>query len=305
MRLEEVPDPSPGAGEVLVRLHAAGINPVDTYIRAGRYGDRAFPYTPGLDGAGTIERVGDEVARWKPGDRVYVGGSTTGTYAEKAVCAQNQVHPLPEGISFEQGAGVNVPYATAYAALYLHARARAGETVLIHGASGGVGIAAVQIARAAGMRVIGTGGTEEGRRLVLEQGAHEVLDHHDPEYLAQGMALTGGAGFDVILEMLANVNLGKDLKVVAERGRIVVIGSRGTVEIDPRDAMSRCASIIGMVVLKASPAELAGIHAAIGAGLGSGTLRPVVGQTLPLAEAARGHRKVIESRAFGKIVLTT
>ena len=148
-------------------------------------------------------------------------------------------------------------YGTAYRALFQRARAVAGETVLVHGASGGVGVAAVQIARASGLTVIGTAGSEKGRELVAEQGAHHVVDHRAPKYLEQILGLTDGRGVDVILEMLANVNLGKDLGLLAERGRVVVIGSRGTVEIDPRATMGRDASILGMVLAKTPEPEMA------------------------------------------------
>ena len=167
-----------------------------------------------------------------------------------------------------------------------------------------VGTAAVQLARARGLRVLGTAGTDRGRELVREQGAHEVFDHRAPDYLAQILDATSGRGVDVVLEMLANVNLGKDLTILAPRGRIVVIGNRGRVEIDPRDAMSRDADIRGMVLPNTPAAEMASIHAALVAGLENGTLRPVIGQELPLAEAPQAHRAVMEPGAFGKIVLT-
>jgi len=305
MRLEETPDPEPGPRQVLVRVGAAGVNPVDTYIRSGAYATRPpLPYTPGQDAAGTIEAVGAEVTWVRPGDRVYTAGSVSGVYAELALCEEGQVHPLPGNVSLAQGAGVNVPYATAYRALFSRAHALPGETVLVHGASGGVGTAAVQIAAAHGMTVIGTGGSEEGRKLVLEQGARHVLDHHAPDYLQQLMEWTQGRGVDVILEMLANVNLGKDLTAVAKGGRVVVIGSRGTVEINPRDAMARDAAILGMVLFNGSERELAGIHAALGAGLANGSLRPIVGQEFSLAEAPRAHEAVMAAGARGKIVLT-
>ncbi len=304
LKFEDVPDPHPGLGEVLVKIEAAGVNPVETYIRTGTYARKPTPpYTPGSDGAGVVERVGEGVRCARPGDRVYVIGSSSGTYAEKAVCAQNQVYPLPGRISFAQGAALAIPYATAYRALFQRAQATAGENVFVHGASGGVGIAAVQFARAAGMRVIGTAGSEKGRKLVKDEGAHDVLDHTAADYLERLMQLTGNRGADVILEMLANRNLGKDLTVLAPRGRVVVIGSRGTVEINPRDTMSRDAAILGMVLFNASERELEGIHSAIVAGLENGTLRPIVGQELPLAEAARAHEAVMKPGAYGKIVL--
>lgn len=304
LKLEEVADPQAGQGQVVVRAHAVGINPVDTYIRSGMHAVKPqLPYTPGMDAAGIVEAVGEGVRRVHVGDRVYVAGSLSGTYGELMLCDEHQVHPLPASLSFAQGAAVGVPYATAYYALFLRARAVAAETVLVHGATGGVGLAATQLARAAGMRVIGTGGTEEGRRLAREQGAHEVLDHHEEGYLQKLLEITTGRGVEVVLEMLANVNLNKDLEVLAKKGRVVVIGSRGPVEIAPRFMMTRDSSILGISLMNATKDELASIHAALGAGLENGTLRPVVSREMPLADAARAHEAILEPGAQGKIVL--
>ncbi len=303
MKLETLPDPTPGPGEVLVRVQAAGVNPVDTYIRAGSYGKLPMPYTPGLDAAGTVEAVGVGAKVFKAGDRVYTSGTLTGAYAEKTLCKVEHVHRLPDKVTFAQGAGMNVPYATAYRSLFQKAKAKGGEVVLVHGASGGVGVAAVQIARAAGMIVIGTAGSDRGLALVKEQGAHHVLDHRKPDYLTQVIGLSDGRGVDVILEMLANVNLGKDLTIMAPGGRVVVIGSRGSVEVSPRELMVRDATVLGMVLFNATPAETASIHAALVAGLENGTLRPVTGRELPLIEAPQAHKAVMEAGAYGKIVL--
>jgi NADPH:quinone reductase len=304
MKLQEVEDPKPGKGELAVRLHAAGVNPVDTYIRSGQYPlTPAMPYTPGMDGAGIVEAVGEGVTGFSVGDRVYIGGTLTGSYAEKALCLESQVHPLPDHISFEQGAAIGVPYSTAYHALFHRARAVAGEVLLVHGASGGVGIAALQLARTAGMKVIATAGTEEGRKLALEQGAHHAVDHRNTEHTAEILNITGKHRVDIILEMLANVNLGNDLPLLAEHGRVVLIGSRGKVEIDPRELMGRNADILGMVILRATEREKSIIFAALTAGLENATLRPVVGKRFPLADAAIAHHEVMESSARGKIVL--
>jgi len=308
MRVEDVPNLQPGPGQVVVRVHAVGVNPVDTYIRSGIYPKPPVPYTPGADGAGVIAAIGEGVSRVAVGDRVYIAGSRSGTYAEQALCSETQVHPLPSQVSYAQGAGVNVPYATAYRALFQRAQAAPGEVVFVHGASGGVGIAAVQLAHAAGMTVIGTGGTEQGRRLVAEQGAHHVLDHRAPGYLEQVLTLTNGRSVDVILEMLANVNLGNDLGVLAPGGRVAVVGNRGTnnqgtVEINPRITMNRDAAILGMSLVNVSAQDLARIHAALVAGLANGTLRPIVGQEFSLVDAPRAHHVVIEANAYGKIVL--
>jgi NADPH2:quinone reductase len=260
-----------------------------------------LPYIPGGDAGGVVTALGQGVTRLKIGERVWV--CRAAGYAELAACDAAMVHPLPAGLSFEQGAGVGVPYATAYRGLHHKARARPGERLLVHGASGGVGIAAVQLAIAHGMMVIGTGGTERGRKLVAEHGAHHVLDHTAPDYTTRLMEVTGGAGPDVILEMLANVNLQKDLDVVARFGRIVIIGNRGTIEINPRGTMSKDASITGLALWNASPGELASIMAALTAGLANGTLRPVVGREFKLADAAAAQKAVLEPGAYGKIVL--
>jgi NADPH2:quinone reductase len=308
LQCEEVPDPKPGPGQALVRVRAAGVNPVDTYIRSGGYTRMPpLPYIPGADAAGVLEEIGDGVTRLKKGDRVYTtggaGGLLAGAYAELMVCDAPHVHPLPAQLSFAQGAALGVPYGTAYYALFHKAHALPGETVLVHGASGGVGIAAVQLAAANGMTVIGTAGSERGRKLVQEHGARLILDHSTPDYLDALMAATEGRGPDVILEMLANVNLAKDLAVVARFGRIIVIGNRGTIEINPRMAMTKDAAIVGLALWNASAEAIVSIHAALGAGLANGTLRPVIGRELPLAEAPRAHTQVLEAGAYGKIVL--
>jgi NADPH:quinone reductase len=309
MKFEDVPDPKPGPGQVVVRLRAIGVNPVDTYMRAGTYPRKpSLPWTPGTDGAGAIESVGPalntkDAARFKPGDRVYIAGSLSGAYAEQSLCDEHFVFPLPANVSFAQGAAMHIPYSTAFRALFHRAQARGGETVLIHGASGAVGIAAVQLARAAGLRVIGTAGSDRGRQLVIAEGAHEVLDHNAPGHFEAALALTGGRGYDVIIEMLANVNLGRDLPILAPRGRAVVVGNRGNAEIDARNIMTRDATILGMSMWNASTEDVISIHSALVAGLENKTLRPVIGQEIPLAEAARAHKAVMEAGAYGKIVL--
>lgn len=308
LQLEDVDVPEPADGQVLVRLLAAGVNPVETYIRTGTYARRpALPYVPGTDGAGIVEQIAPGVTAFAPGDRVYVAATIarrfSGAYAQYAACEVAHVHPLPAHVSFEQGAAVGVPYATAYRAVFARGQLRPGETVLVHGASGGVGTAAVQFARAAGARVVGTAGSERGRALVAAQGAHQVLDHNASGYLDELTRLTEGRGADLIIEMLANVNLERDLGVVAQRGRVVVVGSRGTIEFTPRLTMARDASVLGLTLWNSLEPELAEAHAAIVAGLEQRSLRPVVGREYPLAEAATAHRDVLTPGAYGKIVL--
>jgi NADPH:quinone reductase len=308
MKLEEVPDRSADAGQVVVDVKAAGVNPVDTYIRAGQY---AFlpplPYTPGSDAAGVVVAVGSEVPDIKVGDRVYVMGTidgrALGAYAQRAGCTIDQVHHLPSHITFAEGAGVGVPYVTAWRALFDRGRAVPGETVLIHGASGAVGVAATQMASAAGLRVFGTAGTERGRQLAHEQGAHEVFDHSTAGYEKDIVAKTGGRGVDLIIEMLANVNLVKDLDLIAKRGRIVIVGNRGALELNPRAIMGKDATIVGFTNFNVLPGELATAHAAIVAGMERSGYKPQVGKEMPLADAPRAHEDVLKPGAYGKIVL--
>jgi NADPH2:quinone reductase len=304
LHLEDVPDPKPMAGQAVVKIEAIGVNPVEVYIRSGKYPVKVpFPYTPGTDCAGVVESIGPGPHPFKPGDRVYTASTLSGAYAEKALCDVKNVHRLPQNISFSQGAALGVPYATAYYGLFKRAQGRAGETVLVHGASGGVGTAAVQLARAAGFIVIGTAGTDKGRTLVGQQGAHHVLDHTSGDYLAKLMDLTGGRGVDIILEMLANVNLGKDLTALAKNGRVIVIGNRGEATINPRDIMSRDGDIRAMTLMNATDADLHGIHTALIAGLENGSLRPIIAKEFPLAQAPEAHKAVMESGSHGKIVL--
>jgi NADPH2:quinone reductase len=303
LAIEEVPDPQPGPGQVVVRIEAIGINPVETYVRAGKYGPRTFPYTPGSDSAGIVEAVGAGVTRVTIGDRVYTASTISGAYAQKALCSQQTVHLLPAHVTFPQGSAIGVPYATAHRAIFLRANAKAGETVLVHGASGGVGLAAVQFARALGCTVIGTAGTDDGLKLVAEQGAHFVLNHRVEGYLAKVMDLTGGKGVDLILEMAAHINLGKDLEILAKNARVIVIGNRGPAQIDARETMRRDADIRGMTLMNATEPELLAIHAAIIAGLENGSLRPIVAKELPLSEVAKAHELVMQDGARGKIVM--
>jgi NADPH2:quinone reductase len=304
LKLQEVATPKPEAGQVLVRVHAAGVNPYDTYMRAGTYAIKPpLPYTPGSDAAGVVEAVGTGVKSVKAGDRVYTARTVTGAYAEYTITLENQVHALPGKVNFAQGSGIYVPYGTAYFALFHSAQARASETVLIHGASGGVGTAAVQMAHAMGMTVIGTAGTDKGLELVKREGAHHVFNHTKAGYAEEIMKTTGGRGVDVVLEMLANVNLATDMKLLATNGRVIVIGNRGEITINPRELMLRRAAVRGFTLWGVTDAEAADIYAGIGAGLENGTLRPVVGKELPLSEAARAHKEILEPGAAGKIAL--
>jgi NADPH2:quinone reductase len=305
LHLEDVPDPQLAApDEVLVEVRAVGVNPFETYIRAGAYANLPEPpYTPGCDAGGIVLQTGENVSGVRTGDRVWTTDSLDGAYAQRTRCREADLHALPTHVSFAQGAALGVPYTTAWYALFTRGRIEPPQTVLVHGASGGVGLAIVQLAAARGIEIIATAGSEEGRRLTLAQGATHSLDHGDPAHYDQVLEITRGRGVDAVIEMKAHVNLGDDLPVLSARGRVVVVGCRGTIEIAPRDLMARDAEVVGVMTSNASARETAGIHAAIAAGLASGTLSPVVGTELPLAEAPRAHREVMEGPHLGKIAL--
>ncbi|MBK6586923.1 MAG: NADPH:quinone reductase [Acidobacteria bacterium] len=304
MKVEEVDLPQLTDSQVLVKIEAAGVNPVDTYLRTGIHAHAPkLPYTPGKDGAGVVEAVGEGVTQFKPGDRVYTANTVTGTYAEYAICNKVDLGRLPDNVSCEKGACIWTPYATAYRALFQKAEAVFGETVLVHGASGGVGLAAVQWAKGSGLNVIGTASSPEGKKLVADNGADAVFDHTDEDHFEQIREFSGGKGVDIIIEMLANVNLERDFECLAMFGRITIVGNRGSLQFTPRLAMTKDATIYGMSLFNSPQSQRDEIHTAIFEGLSNGSLDPVVSRTFPLADAAQSHHDVIENKAVGKIVL--
>ncbi|XP_010172632.1 quinone oxidoreductase isoform X2 [Antrostomus carolinensis] len=263
--------PDPKENQVLIKVLACGVNPVETYIRAGNYARKpALPYTPGSDVAGVIEGVGEHVTAFKKGDRVFTIGTISGGYADYAVAAANSVFPLSDKLDFRQGAAIGIPYFTAYRALFQRGHAKAGESVLVHGASGGVGLATCQIARACGLKVLGTAGTEEGMNTVLRNGAHQAFNHREANYI----------------------------------DKIKVVGCRGPIEINPRDTMSKESSIIGVSLFLATEEERHECATALLDGIEAGWLKPIVGSEYPLEKVAKAHEDIIHSSgARGKMVL--
>ena len=303
---KEVPRPEITDDQVLVKIEFAGVNPVDCYIRSGTYASLpALGYTPGMDGAGTVEAVGRGVRGYRKGQRVYVAGSVSGTYAEFCVCNPIQLHPLPRQSSFEEGACIGIPYATAAYALFHRASLRRGQSVLVHGATGGVGIAAIQLAKRAGFRVFATGGSDAGRVLLQSQGADVVFDHHQPGYEQQILEASGGAGVDLIVEMLANANLGRDLQMLSINGCVAVVGSRGMVQIQPRELMVRDGDIRGIMLSKAPRGVIGRIHTELLSGFTDGSLRPVIRSVFALERAMEAHHLQMTPGALGKIILKT
>ena len=308
LQLEELDDPVPGDGEVVVDVHAVGINPADTYMRNGTYAIvPELPYIPGGDAGGVISAVGEDGEAHSVGDRVFVGTALsfelTGCYAEKVKRKAGEVMPLPEGVSFAEAAAFGVSYPTAHYALFERGGAIAGETVFIHGATGSVGTSAIQLAKRAGLIVIGSGGTMKGLGLIRAEGADHAVDHSKERYLDEVMQLTGGNGPELILEMLANVNLAADMDLAAKFGRIVIIGNRGEVTINPRVTMMKELDIRGIALWNATAEQVAPMMADILNGVAEGAVRPIIGREMPLAEAAAAHVAVLEPGAYGKIVL--
>jgi len=311
MKLVELPIFKPEQSQVLVKIEACGVNPVETYKRSGQYAAHLLPklpWTPGMDGAGVIESVGSDVTNVKAGDRVWLSNSITGTYAQYCLASSNSVHTLPDNYSFEQGAALWTAYATAYHAIHHIGETKEGSKIFIHGASGGVGTAAVQLSKLIPKTTVaGTAGTEEGKKAVKECGADVVINHKEEGYLQ--MLKEKCPTFDVILEMLANVNLGKDMDLLSRLGRVCVIGNRGTipVSINARALMQNRASIRGVGLGQATSEELGEIAKAITSFLISKGINPIVGKSFPLSEAAKAHVEIMDPKggAIGKLVLKT
>ncbi|XP_063244827.1 zeta-crystallin-like isoform X2 [Bacillus rossius redtenbacheri] len=306
LQLETTPVPAPGDDEVLIRIHAAGINPVDTYIRAGSHVlTPPLPAVLGFDVAGVVQQVGDSVTKFKEGDRVFGGLSKCGGYAEYAVSNVKKLYPLSENLSFSQGAALHTPYFTAYRALVTKCCPKEGETVLVHGASGGVGMAAVQIAKSLGLTVVGTAGSTEGMELVKKLGADHVFNHREKGYLNNAVAAVNCRGFDVVIENLANVNLGADFTVLNHNGRIAVVGSRGTVEVNPRSLMITEGSVHGVMLSQSTEEEEEEAGKVLMYGIEDGWVKPVIAREYTLEQAAQAHLDIIENPgATGKLVFT-
>uniref|UniRef100_V9KZP4 Quinone oxidoreductase-like protein n=1 Tax=Callorhinchus milii TaxID=7868 RepID=V9KZP4_CALMI len=300
------PIPNPMENQVLIKVFACGVNPVETYIRSGTYVRKpTLPWTPGNDVAGVVEQVGEYVTKFKKGDRVFTSGTITGGYAEYTVASDDSVYPLPDTLNYKQGAAIGIPYFTAYRALFHKANAKPGESVLVHGASGGVGIATCQIARAFGLKVFGTAGTQDGLGVVQKNGASKTFNHRESGYIDKIKEYTGAQGMNIIIEMMANINLSIDLQLISNHGRVIIVGNRGSIEINPRDTMAKESSIIGMSLFSSTKEDRQESAAALLAGIEAGWLQPLIGREYPLEKVAQAHEDIINSHgATGKMVLT-
>ncbi|CBY14697.1 unnamed protein product [Oikopleura dioica] len=313
LNVKEIAAPKPGPSQILVSVKAAGINPVDTYIRSGNYIPSRLPklpYTPGGDVCGVIEAVGENVgSEFKVGDKVYsLLITASGAYAEKATVEETFTVKLHQGLSFEEGSALGIPYFTAFRALRTIGQAVKGEKVLVHGASGGVGqeIACIQIGKHLGLEVIGTAGSENGAALVEAQGV-TCYRHDDPDYLQKMKTAEGG--FDLIVEMLANKNLENDLTMLnVGSGRIMIVGCRGEITINPRLLMGPETQIrgIGLTAFwdfnKKDEAMLETIKC-LDEMASKNLVKPILGKSYSLDEAKTAHAEIINNSygsSYGK-----
>ncbi|EGT57509.1 hypothetical protein CAEBREN_12682 [Caenorhabditis brenneri] len=293
--------PVPNDNQVLVRNHAAGINPVETYIRAGQYAKLpTTPYVTGKDGAGVVEFVGANVKNVKIGDRVWYG-MESGSAADYI----NVTRPflLPEGVTFSEGASLGVPYLTAYRALFHLAGAKTGDVILVHGASGGVGSALMQLAAWKNIEAVGTAGSKHGVQFVKRLGAKQVYNHSEAGYVSKMRADYPG-GFNFIFEMAAHTNLNTDLGLLAPRGKVAVIGNRDETKINARQLMATEGAVFGVALGLSTDAELSDFGTNIVKFLQETEFRPLINKEYSLEQIGQAHKDIMEnSGAKGNLVV--
>ncbi len=307
--IRDLPDPVPGAGEVLVDVKAAGINFPDVLLIAGTYQVKVPPpFVPGNEAAGIVESVGEGVTRVKPGDKVIITPQAGG-FAEKCVVSEKLCLPLPDGLSYEQGAGFTITYATSYHALRQSTELKQGETILVLGAAGGVGITAVEIARALGARVIAAASSEEKLQFAREAGADETINYSEVSLREAVKELTGGKGVDVVYDPVGGELAQMALRSLAWHGRYLVIGfACGEIPNFPANiALLKEASIIGVwwgTWSNHNPGSSLKNMMELAAMVGNGTLQPRVTESYPMDHYADAFAAITGRRARGKVVLT-
>jgi NADPH2:quinone reductase len=305
---EDVDTPSPGPGQVLVSVRAAAVNPIDVAVRRNLFPTpKQPPKTLGSDGAGVVEAVGPDVEGVTAGDEVFFTGlgiGSEGSYAEYALIAPVQAVRKPAGTSFEEAASLGLAFSTAWYALVNRPGLAAGETVLVQGAAGGVGSAAVQLAHARGARVLATVGNAADATRVVELGADETIDRTAVDVAAEVKRLTDDRGVDVVLELVLSANLDADLGMIVTGGRIVAIGTgpEPTVTIPSGRAIAVDAAILFASSGNAGRAGTAEVLTEVAQLVEQGKLRPVVGRVFALSQAREAH-ELLEGHHFGKIVL--
>ncbi|XP_046684901.1 LOW QUALITY PROTEIN: quinone oxidoreductase-like [Homalodisca vitripennis] len=307
----DVPRPIPSEGQILVRVHAAGINPVDAQMR-----EQAFSFLPklplilGKEVAGDVVEVVDgndssSDHHYKPGDRVICCLPCDSGYAEYVVCNIADTLRLPSHVSYAEGAAIYVAYFSAYRGLITKLKIRKDEIVLVHGASGAVGMAAVQIAKAVGAVVVGTAGTDEGRQMVKDIGADYVVNHRDSSHLTQAIEMIPNCkGFDAILENKATKNLAMDLKSLAPNGRIAIVGAKESVTIDPRFLIRTEGYITGVKMSDISRTQWKEYTEAITSGMIDGWVKPVIAREYSMEEIQLAHEHLMQKHGHhGKLIL--
>ncbi|MFE7835587.1 quinone oxidoreductase family protein [Streptomyces sp. NPDC057474] len=304
---QEVRLKAPARGEVLVRLAVAGVNFVDTYMRRGLR-TMPLPFTPGLEGAGVVEAVGPGVSNVRPGDRVAYA-QQLGAYAEATLVPADSLIPLPDDMSFEDGAAFPLQGMTAHYLIHEYRKPREGDVVLIHAAAGGVGLLLVQWARHLGARVIGTVSTEEKAEAVRKAGAHDVILYTEQDFAEETLRLTDGHGADLIIDGVGASTFQGNLQAAALRGQIVIFGAAsGPADpISPDVLMERSLSLSGGDLWHFMPTSddmLSRANAVI-EGIENGWLKPHISRVLPLAEAAEAHRLLGDRHTIGKVLLST
>lgn len=309
LTMDDVPEPTPGPGEVTVRVHAAGVNPIDTYVREGNVSpEGGLPHIGGADVAGVVEEVGEGVDAFEPGDRVFATGLglfEPGTYAEYVAVPEEKLAPLPESVSFEEGAAAAMAFATAWRGLVTRGELSVGDVCLVQGGSGGVGHAGVQIARHAGATVVATAREGDPAEMVRELGADAVVDYRAEDLPAEIREATGGDPVDVVLEPHAASNLVDDLDVLVRGGRIALIGEDDEIRIPPGASMTGkiADADLRFMSIMASTNDQGPILRSVAPLLGDGTFEARVAKTYPLSEAAAAQRDVLSGGTLGKIVL--
>ncbi|HEY0914088.1 MAG TPA: NADPH:quinone oxidoreductase family protein [Solimonas sp.] len=307
--LEDRPDPTPGDNDAVVRVHAAGVNFPDTLIVQGKYQFKPeFPFSPGGECAGVIESVGAKVKHVKPGDKV-ICFTGWGAFAQLVVADARAVLPMPEGLDFVTASSFVMTYATSYHALKDRAKLKAGETLLVLGASGGVGLAAIEIGKVLGARVIAAASSPEKLAVCKEHGADELIDYSKEDLKERLKALTGGKGVDVTYDPVGGPYTEVALRSTAWRGRLLVIGfANGEIPRIPVNlALLKGCDIVGVFwgdYAKREPMNnLADLRVLIG-WLKEGKLKPHIAGTYPLSRGAEAIRLLMDRRVSGKIVVT-
>jgi NADPH2:quinone reductase len=303
------PVPRPAPGEVLIRVAAAGVNRPDMAQRAGKYPPPpGASDIPGLEVAGHIAALGEGVSQWRNGDAVcalLAGGG----YAEYALAPAGQCMPVPRGLSMVEGASLPETFLTVYSNLWQRAHLQAGESLLVHGGSSGIGVTAIQLAKALGNTVYVTAGSDEKCRACEALGADGAINYRSRDFVAEVKRLTGGRGVDVVLDMVAGDYVRRDIEVLADDGRLVILallgGSKGEVPFD--QVMRRRLTVTGST-LRARPVEFKArlareVATRVWPLIEDGRVKPVIHGTFPLAEAARAHELMESSTHVGKIVL--